>query len=314
MKLHSFLPFLGAALSIAHGSGADLRLGLIGTDTSHAVVFAKALNKPEDPKHVSGARVAIAFKGGSPDVEESSSRVEKYATELRDQLGVKFVSTIPEMCEAVDGILLESLDGRRHLAQLKEAVKCGKPIFVDKPFAASLQDAQEMARVASDAGTPWFSASSLRFSEIETLARKPLNGAIVWGPGPTEPHQPLDLTWYGIHAEEMLYRLMGEGCSEVTRTTSEGADVVTGRWKDGRLGTLRVDRPYSKFGAVVFRSENRVDALPDIKVDYLPLVRQIVQFMQTRKPPVANSETLEEFRMMDAAQKSKEQGGRPVAM
>jgi hypothetical protein len=112
----------------------------------------------------------------------------------------------------------------------------------------------------------------------------------------------------------MIYTLMGQGCSEVTRTTSEGADVVTCRWKDGRLGTFRIDRPYSKFGAVVFRSKNQVDVLADLKVDYVPLVRQIVQFMTTRKPPVDNAETLEIFRMMDAAQKSKELGGKSVAM
>ena len=314
MKIYSLLTLLCAGLLAAHGSAADLRLGVIGTDTSHAVAFAKALNNPGDPKHVSGARIVIAFKGGSPDVEDSSSRVEKFASQLRNQFGVKFLNTIPEMCDSVDGILLESLDGRRHLPQLKEAVTCGKPIFVDKPFAASLQDAEQMARVASAAGIPWFSASSLRFSEIETLAQKPLQGAIVWGPGPTEPHQPLDLTWYGIHAAEMLYRLMGEGCAEVTRTASKDADVVTCRWKDGRLGTLRVDRPYSKFGAVVFRTQNQVDVLQNMDVGYIPLVRQIVKFMTTRKSPFPNSETLEEFHMLDAAQRSKEQGGRPVAM
>jgi hypothetical protein len=137
---------------------------------------------------------------------------------------------------------------------------------------------------------------------------------MVWGPGPTEQHHELDLAWYGIHAAEMLYTIMGPGCAEVTRTTSATADVVTCRWKDGRLGTMRIDRPYSKFGSVVFRSKNQVDVLPDIKVDYVPLVRQIVQFMATGKPPVPNSETLEIFKMMEAAQKSKEQGGQPVSM
>ena len=299
---------------VISSSGADLRLAIIGTDTSHAVAFARALNDSHDPNHVPGARIVIAFKGGSPEVEESRSRVDQFASELTEKFGVRFVTNIAEMCEAVDGLLLESVDGRTHLSQMKEAVKCHKPVFIDKPLASSLSDAREIARIAAESGVPWFSASSLRFSSIETLKKEALNGAIVWGPGPTEQHQQLDLTWYGIHAAEMLYTLMGPGCSEVTRTASQAADVVTCRWKDGRLGTLRVDRPYSKFGAVVFRSKNQVDVLPDIKVDYVPLVRQIVQFMATRTPPVPNVETLEIFQMMDAAQKSKEQSGKPVAM
>jgi hypothetical protein len=313
MKLRLSILFVTGCLT-AGSFGAELRLGIVGTDTSHAVALAGALNDPAATGHVPGARIVVAFKGGSPEIEESRSRVEKFAGELRDKFGVRFVSNISDMCGAVDGILIESVDGRTHLAQMKEAAKCHKPVFIDKPVASSLSDAREIARIAEESHVPWFSASSLRFSAIEGLKEKPLSGAIVWGPGPIEEHQPLDLSWYGIHAAEMLYTLLGPGCSEVTRINSAEADVVTCRWKDGRIGVLRVDRPYSKFGAVAFRAKNQVDVLPDIKVDYLPLVRQIVQFMTTRKPPVANAETLEIFQMMDAAQKSKEQGGKPVAM
>jgi hypothetical protein len=312
MKLHTLIA--AAALLAGSAWSADLRLGIIGTDTSHTVAFAHTLNDPTAPNHVSGARIDVAFKGGSPDVEESSSRVEKYAAELRDKLGVRRVNQISDMCGSVDGILLESVDARMHLAQMKEAVKCGKPVFIDKPLASSLKDAREIARVAADAHVPWFSSSSLRFSNITSLKETPMNGVMVWGPGPTEAHQQLDLSWYGIHAAEMLFTLMGTGCTEVTRTTSAEADVVTARWKDGRLATMRVDRPYSKFGAVAFRSKNRVDVVSDIKVDYVPLVRQIVQFMNTRTPPVPNAETLEILTFLDAAQRSKAKNGAPVSM
>lgn len=312
MKLYAL--FAAAALASAACSAADLRLGVIGTDTSHAVAFAHVLNDASAPNHISGAHIDVGFKGGSPDVEESSSRVEKYATELRDKMGVRFVDKISDMCGAVDGILLESVDGRRHLEQMKEAVKCGKPVFIDKPLSSSYEDAREIAHIAAAAHVPWFSASSLRFSDITSLKKEPMNGVIVWGPGPTESHQQLDLSWYGIHAAEMLYTLMGTGCTEVTRTTSEQADVVTCRWKDGRLGTMRVDRPYSKFGAVAFRTKNHVDVLSDIKVDYVPLVREIIQFMNTRTPPVPNDETLEIFSFLEAAQKSKAKSGAPVRM
>ena len=202
--------------------------------------------------------------------------------------------------------------GRVHLQQMKEAVKCGKPVFIDKPLASTLSDAREIARIAAAANVPWFSASSLRYGELAALAKTPVNGALAWGPGPFEEHQALDLSWYGIHAAEILFTLMGPGCAEVTRSTTEAADVVTCRWKDGRLGTMRVDRPYSKFGAVAFRDKNDVQALPAIKVDYLPLLREVVQFMTTRKPPVANSDTMEIFEFLDAAQRSKQKGGAPV--
>jgi hypothetical protein len=289
---------------------SGLRLGIVGTDTSHVIAFTNSMNSGR----VSGANVVVAYKGGSSEIEESSSRVEKYASELHDKFGVRFVDKIPDMCGGVDGILVESVDGRAHLAEVKEALACRKPIFIDKPLAASLEDAREIARAAASVHVPWFSASSLRYSPIQTLKQEPVKGAIVWGPGPTEPHQPLELSWYGIHAAEMLYTLLGTGCGEVTETTSEGADVVTCRWKDGRLGTMRVDRPYSKFGAVVFRDKNRVESQPDVQVDYIPLVRQIVDFVASGKPPVPNDETLEIFAFLDAAQRSKKSGGQAATV
>ena len=141
-----------------------------------------------------------------------------------------------------------------------------------------------------------------------------MTGAIVWAPGPLEPHHQLDLSWYGIHGVEMLYTLFGPGCVEVSRVSSPDAEVVTGRWRDGKLGTIHLQRPYGKYGAVVFLKGQKIDANPDMKFSYVPLVRQIVQFMETKTPPVPNDVTLEMFAFMDAAQKSVAEGGKMVKL
>jgi len=66
-------------------------------------------------------------------------------------------------------------------------------------------------------------------------------GADCYSPAPSEPSHP-DFSWYGIHGVEILYTIMGTGCKEVARMSSEGTDVVTGLWEDGRLGTFRGNR------------------------------------------------------------------------
>jgi len=157
----------------------DLRLGIIGTDTSHASAFTKALNGPAGPDHVSGARVVAAFKGGSNDIEESTSRVDKYAAELQDKWGVKMVEKISDLCPLVDGLLLESVDGRPHLPQFREAVECGKPVFIDKPLASTLEDALAIARLAEEKHVAWFSSSSLRYSDVARMKSPHAIGAIV---------------------------------------------------------------------------------------------------------------------------------------
>ncbi len=303
------------ALAAGLGAAAELRLGIVGTDTSHVTAFTKAFHDKTSPDYIPGVRVIAAWKGGSPDVESSRTRVDGFAKELSEKWGVELVPDIASMCGKVDGFLLESVDGRTHLAQAREVFACGKPVFIDKPLASTLEDAREIAREAARAGVPWWSASSLRFSEIVTsLKSSETTGAITWGPGPLEEHHALDLSWYGIHAVEMLYTLMGPGCDEVSRTYTDGADVVVGKWRDGRIGVVRTNRPYSDYGAVVFRPKQILQSAPDAKAGYGPLMREIVKFFETKTPPVPNDETLEIFSFMDAAQRSRAAGGAPVKL
>jgi Oxidoreductase family, NAD-binding Rossmann fold len=308
------LTILMAALC---ANAADLRIGIIGTDTSHVPAFTKLLNGDSSaPDHIAGARVVAAYKGGSSDLEESTSRVDQYAEEIRTKYGVEIVPDIAALLSKVDAVLLNSIDGRPHLAQARPVIAAHKPVFIDKPLAATLEDAREIDRLAKAAGVPWFSSSSLRFGAIGAAKPAGATGVSTWGPGPFEPHHYLDLAWYAIHPVELLYSLMGPGCVEVTRVAGENEDVIVGRWKDGRLGTVRAVRPYSDYGAVVMRGREVTVLHPPAgeATDYRPLVQQIVKFFATGQPPVSNQETLELFAFMDAAQKSKEQHGRPVAL
>jgi predicted dehydrogenase len=294
---------------------ADVRLGIVGTDTSHVIAFTEAFNNTSSAEHVPGARVVAAYKGGSKDLESSASRVDKYAEELRTKWNIEFAPDIPSLCSKVDGVLLESVDGRVHLEQVKPVLAARKPVFIDKPLAATLEDAREIAKLAKEAGVPWFSSSSLRYSDMaKSLKLADTTGVTTWGPGPFEEHHPLELAWYAIHPIELLFTLMGTGCREVTRTSGESADVIVGRWSDGRIGTVRALRPYGDYGAVVFRTKDAVQSKPDAHFTYRPLLIEIVKFFQTRQTPVSNDETLEIFAFLDAAQRSKADGGKPAQL
>jgi len=298
---------------------ADLRVGIIGTDISHVSHFTRILNNASDPDHIAGARVVAAYKGGSPDIVSSRTRVDNYAEELKKVYGVEIVPDIPALCARVDAVLLESGDGRIHLTQAKPVIAAHKPLFIDKPLASTLADAREIHRLAKEAGVPWFSSSTLRFGQIATTMKfADTTGIDVWGSGPMEEHHYLDLSWYAIHPIEMLYTLMGTGCEEVTRIVggdfTSGSDAIVGRWKDGRIGTVRSLRPSGGYGAVVFRPKEILQSPANSAVSYVPLVKQIVAFFESGKPPVPNDETLEIFAFMDAAQRSKEAGGKTMKL
>jgi hypothetical protein len=105
-------------------TSAPLRVGMIGLDTSHVQRFTELLNDPSHHDHVPGARVIAAFKGGSPDMEQSATRIERFTAEVRDKWKVELVGSIEELCRKVDAVLLLSVDGRVHLSVAGEAGLC----------------------------------------------------------------------------------------------------------------------------------------------------------------------------------------------
>ncbi|NNC87372.1 MAG: Gfo/Idh/MocA family oxidoreductase [Akkermansiaceae bacterium] len=321
--MHGPVRFLGAlalvftfSVAAAAEDSAGLRLGLIGCDTSHVIAFTSRFNDPGNKNHVPGGKVVAAVKGGSPDIETSHTRVPEYTKTLVEKYGVTIHDDISEMCRHVDAVLLTSLDGRPHLEQAKPVIAAGKPLFVDKPVAGSLQDAIELFRLAKEAGVPCFSSSSLRWYpgvvEVATADIGELRAAISYGPSPTEPHHP-DLFWYGIHPTEALFTVMGPGCESVVRTSTGDAIVVTGTWSGGRVGTLH-GIVNGKRGYKVTAFGTKGIAEQKSGGDYTPMLREIITFFRTGKPPVPPETTLEIYAFMEAADESKRRGGSRVTL
>lgn len=294
----------------------ELRIGMIGLDTSHTVAFTQLINNPAHKQHVAGGRVVAAFKGGSPDLPSSWSRVDKYSEQLEREFQVKLVPTIEELCSQVDAILLESVDGRPHLEQVRPVFKAKKPVFIDKPIAGTLKDAIEIYRLAREAKVPCFSSSSYRFYASMTELKKAdigqLRSAISYGPSEKEPHHP-DFFWYGVHPTEALFTVLGMGCQSVVRTATADTDVVVGTWSEGRTGTLIGLRTGSTPHRVtLFGTKAVVDQKGS--GDYAPLVAEIMKFFQTGVAPVSLEETVELFAFMEAADESKRRNGNPVTV
>ncbi len=292
----------------------NLRAGIIGTDTSHVPAFTGQFRSHPEWK----IKVVAAFKGGSPDLPTSADRVEGFARTIHDQYGVEIVGSIEDLLKKVDVVLLESVDGRPHLAQVTPVLLAGKRVFIDKPLAASLEDARKIVQLSRETGTPFFSCSSYRFHpDIPKLRDDPGVGKVskVQASSPfskLEFHP--DLYFYGIHGVEALYAVMGRGCVSVSRKTAEnGADITTGQWKDGRTGVYYGPAKGEKVPAIrVFGTVGSIEA-PGAG-GYDGLVRAIAEFFHTGKPPVDPAETLEIFEFMTAAQLSKERGGAPVPL
>jgi predicted dehydrogenase len=292
-----------------------LRVGVIGLDTSHSIAFTKAMNATPGNPAMRNCRVVVAYPYGSKDLKESNVRIPGYTEEIQ-KLGVKIADSIDDLLKEVDAVLLETNDGNPRLEQMKQVLAAGKPVFMDKPVAADLADVLAIYAAAKDSGVPVFSSSSLRFAGGVQEARNGEFGKVLgcetYSPCSLEPTHT-DLYWYGIHGVEMLYTCMGTGCESVTRTSTDGFDVVVGTWADGRIGTFRgIRQGKSGYGGTVF-GEKAVAPIGPYK-GYDPLVVEIAKFFRTHEAPVSVEETVELYAFMTAADESKRQGGVPVAI
>ncbi|RYY20153.1 MAG: Gfo/Idh/MocA family oxidoreductase [Chitinophagaceae bacterium] len=292
------------------------RVGLIGLDTSHVTAVTNSLNKPKPGVDWGGYQVVAAYPTkGSADMKESIGRLAGF-TETVKGLGVEIVDSIDELLKKVDVVLLESVDGRRHVAEAMPVLKAGKPMFIDKPVAASLADAMIIFNAAKKYNTPVFSASSLRYipgaKEIAGGKLGKIHGADAYGHCYIEPHHP-DLFYYGIHGVEILYSIMGTGCKSVMRTHLPDSDMVVGTWNDNRIGTYRGTR-FGKgtMGATVF-GENGIEVL-DKSPGYDALWEKVIGFFNTGVVPVTPEETLEVLAFMEAADESKRRQGAMVGI
>lgn len=310
MALLTGILFLALTAVGAADEAKVIRVGIIGLDTSHVVAFTGELNKPNNTGDLAGVRIVAAYPGGSPDIPASWDRVKGFTEKLQAQ-GVKIYDSIEAMLPHVDAVMLESVDGRPHLKQAIPVIEAGKPLFIDKPMAASLADAMEIFCRAKAKGVPVFSSSSLRFSGSTQAVRNKTSpfGDVkrceAWSPMSVEPHHP-DLFWYGIHGVETLFTIMGTGCQQVTRVAQ---DKVVGIWAGGREGVFVAKKGY---GAIVEGTKQSGEVG---KYDgYKPLVVEIAKFFKTGKPPVSEEETLEILAFMEAADVSKAQNGAPVTI
>ena len=291
----------------------DIRAGMVGCDTSHAVAFARVLNSRPQWR----VRVVAAYPEASKDMPGPSvQRLPRFVETLRKS-GVEIAGSMDELLRKVDAVMIESVDGRPHLRQARPAFQAGKLVFIDKPFTASLADAREIVRLSKERRVPFFSSSCVRFQpEIAKLRTAGGVGKLTKAQGSSplsfEPHHP-DLFWYGIHGVEALYTMMGRGCVRVTHKVEKTVESTTGTWADGRVG--------------VFRGVKKGDYKPLVKLwgtdgqaestggyNYSGLCEAIAKFFQTGKAPIDPAETLEIIEFMTAAQLSKDRGGKEVTL
>lgn len=310
-----------------------VRVGVLGLDNYQAVAFAQLFNDPKATGDLAGVKVVAAFAApASTDIPESVDNLPKWKVEI-GKFEVKLVSSIDELLKSCDAVMIMSVDGRKHLDQATPVLKAGKRLFIGRPLAASLTDAVAIFRLAEETKTPCWSSSQHRYSPgFIGMRNHPEVGKVlgcdVYGGCPTEPHHG-EFFWHAVHGIDTLSAIMGPGCESVRCTSTPLAEVITGTWTDGRVGTFRgIKKGALKYSATVFGDKGvsvagiyghgvpvkGVVPTNDKYMGYEGIAIEMAKFFKGGPAPVTAAETLEVFAFMEAAHESKRGQGASVKL
>ena len=178
-----------------------IRIGIIGSDNSHAITFSQMINNQKHKYHVNGMRVLYLY-----------GLDEKRNKEVSEKGGIPYIVKRPEdMIGKIDCAFIEFRDGALHYKYAKPFIKAGISVFIDKPFAASVEDAKRIVFLAIKNNVLLTSFSALRFSEVVQEVKRIRDEIVTLSiTGPGDPDSIYSgLIFYGIHVTEILEEILG---------------------------------------------------------------------------------------------------------
>ena len=282
-----------------------IRLGIVSLESTHVDAFCRVFNSDSsEPTHLEGAVVvALCNQDNDP------ARI----AQLQQEWGIEVIVPNPrDLLGMVDAALICGRDGSRHLEQARPFIEAGLPVFVDKPMALSLDDAQDLLGLALEHGAPVMSASGLRYSEeleaaLDEIGDDEIVHANLIGPG--------ELFFYGIHLTDILNAAMGPGVQAVSNLGELEFDLISVSYADGRSASLQLLRdPAPRHQGQLFTSEGSVRFEIHANTFYMRTMQQFLAMIETGEPPIQYEDMLEALVVLLAAQRSQQQNGRVVRL
>lgn len=298
-----------AAVKPKKSAVKPIKVAIVGLDTSHSVAMPQLMQDPKSEFKVEGMKATRCLRFETPF--QGKAGLDQRQKTL-EEIGVKVTEDFDEAVGDCDAIMIEINDPSRHLEYFEKCAELGKPIFLDKPYADTLDSARKIADIAEAKGIRYFTASSLRYDIDfqETLAAVKKDGmkiesATTWGPV-GHAAAGSSIIWYGVHAFEMLQQIMGCGAVSVSASEDRKGYVCHVAYGDGRRGIVELTYGSYLYGAQL-RDDKKQVRLCQVSWRipfYKMLLDKIVPFFQGGAAPVPLADCFESMALLAAAEKS----------
>jgi predicted dehydrogenase len=286
-----------------------IKVAMIGLDTSHSIQFAKRMNDPniEPELKVEGLKTVTCLRFETPF--QNKEGLDKRQAEL-EGWGIKVSENFDECVEDCDAIMLEINDPAYHVEYFKKVMNLGKPIYLDKPMADNFSSGKIIYDLAKENNVRVFSCSSLRFVEAVTETKETLSepefvsvyGALGIAPAGSS------VVWYGVHAMEMLQKLMGKGAVSIKAIPDDKGVVCIVKYKNGNRGIVELNIGSYIYGGVVRTKGVAVPFVVNMDMAYTLQLKEVARFFAGARADASMEDTLEVMDLLDTAQRSLDSG------
>lgn len=244
------------------------------------------------PKWFGSAPLASEFSiAGAWERQPGARALEQWCREMR----IAPFASQEELIEHCDAFcVLAPSNPEVHEELAHAALASGKPVFIDKPFAADGAMAQRLFARADQFHTPLFSSSALRFGEElnDAQGRFPVEYMETQGGGSS--------FWeYAIHQLEMIVSTMGTGIESLMHENGGSAHHVVFRFGDGRRAAMTY-HPRLAFAATLLGGNDAVKVEKCTGM-FPRLIDAVMRFFKEGRAPVPRDQTIHIARVLHAA-------------
>ncbi len=254
-----------------------IRVGLVGTESSHADHFVRHL----------------VTESRSPGVTISAALAQEPERDAQfEAAGLRIIDAFDDLLEAVDAVLITTRDGDRHAELAAAALAAGKAALADKPLATEPQAADRLVAAAEARGLRLWSASALRFHPLVAQARDALP-RLIEVTGPAQPDCPhAGLFFYGTHPAEAACAIaLGRGPGRPTGievTRPPGEVVINAELSGARLRVRLFDAAPGTHEFTLAHGDEHLGAPVELRMatDYLaPVTASMVEALEATRAP-----------------------------